>query len=166
MPDKKNQSETTPNDNPPLPAHPPRQSRKDYSVLPQKPITLKHEIKTPPALKKSTHKRKAGTKPKSTPKPKVAKASGPSPADQWTLRGISQEAREAASAAAEREGLEVGKWIERQILERAEPENTQQFVKLDEALLESLQSIDERLDRLENQKGFWIRFWDRFMEQR
>lgn len=170
MPDKKNQSETTPDDSLPLPTHPPKQPRKDYSVLPQKPITLKREISTSPSLKGSTHKpkRKAGSKPASVPKPKSPKpkTKRASTANQWTLRGVSKAARDAASAAAQSEGIELGRWLERVILEHVAPNKAEQPDKADEALLESLQSIDERLDRLENHRGFWVRFWDRFMEQR
>jgi hypothetical protein len=168
MPDEKHQHESTLDKPTPLPTHPPKKPRKDYSALPQKPITLKHEVSSPAALnrQKQKPKRKSVTKKASIPKPKPAKAKQPSPPNPWTLLGISPEVEKAAMSAAQQEGVTVGEWLEGMILRHTSEETIPHPTESESGLAESLKSIDERLGRLENQRGFWIRFWDRFMEQR
>lgn len=162
MPDKKKPSEATPDESVPLP----KQPKKDYSTLPQKPITLKSRVDSPPVLKRA--KKKAKPKSRATPnpvaRPKPVNKKPPPSGNPWTLPGVSQEARDAAEAAAVQEGLKLSEWLEKLILQSIRSADAQSEVET--KLAQSLKSIDERLDRIENQKGFWIRFWDRFMEQR
>lgn len=170
MPDDKHQHESTSEESLPLPTHPPKLPQRDYSSLPQKPITLKREVKASPALKraeqKNKTKRKTVTKKESIPRPKSAKAKQPPPANPWALLGVSPEAEAMATSAAQRDGVTVGEWLEQVILQHTSEAQPPAPAEIESGLAESLKSIDERLGRLENHRGFWIRFWDRFMEQR
>jgi len=167
MPDKKKPSELTPEASIPTPKRPPKQPRMDYTTLPQKPITLKHEVQSPAVLKQAAKKtkRRPHTRSNPTDTSKTVKKKTPHAVNQWDLNGISPEAREKALAAAAKAGINLDAWIERLILQGESSANIASDEK-ETAISESLKSIDERLDRLENQRGFWVRFWDRFMEQR
>ena len=170
MPDEKHQHESTSDDAIPLPTRPPKQPRKDYSALPQKPITLKREVSTSPALKKREppSKRKAGTRTEPIPKPKSVKAKRPAtpPPSPWAQLDLSPKANAAALSAAQQEGITLSEWLEQVILQHTAEQAPAQPAEVESELAESLKSIDERLGRLENQRGFWLRFWDRFMEPR
>lgn len=64
-----------------------------------------------------------------------------------------------AVAAAAREGVSPATWLENLIRQTAH-ERPQAFGDL----VASLQRIEQRLSRLEDQRGFWSRFWEQFME--
>ena len=112
--------------------------------------------------------RKSGTRKESIPKPKSAKAKRPAtpPPNPWAQLGLSHEAEAAAVAAARQAGVTPGEWLEQVIHQHTAEEAPAQPAEVESELAESLKSIDERLGRLENQRGFWLRFWDRFMEPR
>jgi hypothetical protein len=170
MPDDKHQHESTSEASLPPPTHPPKLPQRDYSALPQKPITLKREINAPPALKQPEQKHKTRretvTQKESIPRPKSAKAKQLPPANPWAQLGISPETEAMAISAAQRDGVTVGEWLEQVILQHTSEAQPPPPAEIENGLAESLKSIDERLGRLENHRGFWIRFWDRFMEQR
>jgi hypothetical protein len=142
-------------------ATPPQEPTQDYSSLPQKPIMLKSDVSLPPALKRSTGKSRPATQ--VTPKPvKKAKRKPPSQVPKL-LDGVSEQAREAATSAAAEAGMDLTTWLEKLILNSQYPAEERNETGYDEILL-SLQLIEQRLERLENQRGFWSRFWEQFME--
>lgn len=81
------------------------------------------------------------------------------------MRGISPKAKKIALAAAKQKNITVNEWLESVILQSTQPEQQADNRAVENSLSVSLKSIDERLERLEQQKGFWARFWDQFMEQ-
>ena len=146
------------------PKHPPRELPQDYSSLPQKPIKLKSEVTLPPVLKRAKGEQAAPRTPEKS-RPATAKRAKrpPTPAAARVLEGLSAQAKEAATAAAAKEGLELTVWLERLIMAHAQhqdQDHTRTLANIDK----SLETIDERLGRLEDQRGFWSRFWDQFME--
>ncbi|MCU7811730.1 MAG: hypothetical protein KZQ77_10910 [Candidatus Thiodiazotropha sp. (ex Notomyrtea botanica)] len=142
----------------------------DYAARPQRPITLKSGVRTPPVLKKEAPSKKQA-KPKkrsssTATEKKAKKAGGTSTANQWILRGISPATKNIALTAAKQEGIKVSEWLENVIDKSTQPDQQAMRTSPEEThLLTTLKSIDERLQRLEQQKGFWARFWDQFMEQ-
>ncbi|MEN8166139.1 MAG: hypothetical protein ABFR65_01520 [Pseudomonadota bacterium] len=94
-------------------------------------------------------------KPKKRVPAKRKRAAG----DQWILRGVSISARDAATKAARAEGVKLGEWLDRIILRTtiapAESGETQQQV------LEALQDIQNRLERIEYHRGFLSRLWEK-----
>jgi hypothetical protein len=144
-----------------VPKKPPKRPSRDYSNLPQRPITLKQGEK----------KKRVGMNKKVTPKkaiPRVKKQ----PANQWLLKGISAEAKQFALDEANRQGVTIGEWVEQLILDHQQPETNEQNkpVELDDPrerdeILEALYAIEQRLDRIEDQRGFWARFWEQVMNQ-
>lgn len=135
----------------------------DYSELPQKPISLKkdigglagpvgkqHESDKPDSARLSA----PGAKNKPAVKKKLPAAS------QWTLRGISKAARETAAQAAKQEGVKLHQWLERAIYQAAEA--SPQTSENDQQLMERLEDIRDRLERIERQNGLAYRFWQRF----
>jgi hypothetical protein len=166
MPDKKNPSESPPETSIPLPDGPPKQPKIDYTTLPQKPITLKHEVKSPVVLKKAIQKAKRKTQVQKKPPapPKRAPSKPAAAVNEWDLSGLSASTKEKALADARQNGLNLAEWIEQLVWKDVPSQSTTN--EAETLISESLKSIDERLDRIENQKGFWVRFWDRFMEQR
>lgn len=147
-----------------------KNAKPDYSARPQRPITLKRGVRTPPVLKKEAPPKKQ-TKPKkrlssTVTEKKAKKTGGTSTANQWILRGISPATKNIALTAAKQEGIKVSDWLESVIIKSTQPYNQALRTSTEEAHLSTtLKSIDERLQRLEQQKGFWARFWDQFMEQ-
>jgi hypothetical protein len=159
-----------------IPKKPPKQPARDYANLPQRPITLKQIGK-----KKSTGKTAKGstkTTPSTTPRkeathkkttPRVKKK----PSDQWLLKGISQTTIQYAKEEAERQGLGLEAWVEQVILNYQQTAVSDQTNETNEAdiegdleqIAETLYAIEQRLDRIEEQRGFWGRFWDQVMNQ-
>ncbi len=134
--------------------------KQDYSELPQKPITLKEGIGGLAAPAK-THEESAekplaalAAKPKKRLPAKRKRATR----DQWILRGVSISARDAATKAARAEGVKLAEWLDQIILRTttapAQSGETQQQV------LEALRDIQNRLERIEYQRGFLSRLWE------
>jgi hypothetical protein len=144
---------TTPSSS--IPNKPPKRLKRDYSALPQKPITLKHKKKKP-----------AVKKPQSTPQPPKAKAKA-SPnkemENSWHLEGMSDEVKTAIVAGAEREGLSIAQFLEKLVLQQNSSATASQLLQLDTELHERMNTLERRLDQIEAQKGFWGSFWDRVM---
>ncbi len=138
---------------------------RDYSTLPQKPIKLKDEIDLHPALKsaETEHKSAQATPPLAKPrrkKPTIPKT--PAPKTPTLIDSLSPEAREILQRAASTSGLEPLAWLDQ--LVRQSPQTDHRPPTSDNReLLQMLHKIDERLLRLEDQRGFWSRFWDQFM---
>jgi hypothetical protein len=158
-----------------IPKKPPGRPARDYSNLPQKPISLKQlgtkkklnsagktEAKSGPATKQ---------KKKVMPKKPVPRVKKRHP-DQWPPQGISEEARAYARNQADRQGVSVGEWLERLIIDhrqsatgdRQTPAETDTREPPDE-ITETLHAIEQRLDRIEERRSFWSRFWDQVMKQ-
>ncbi|MCU7916177.1 MAG: hypothetical protein KZQ65_09860 [Candidatus Thiodiazotropha sp. (ex Gloverina cf. vestifex)] len=145
-----------------------KDSKRDYSSKPQKPITLKSGVRTPTALKRGapkTQKKPKRTSVPSSTKNLTKKKTTPNSRSQGVLRGISPKAKKIALAAAKQKNITVNEWLESVILQSTQPEQQADNRAVENSLSVSLKSIDERLERLEQQKGFWARFWDQFMEQ-
>jgi hypothetical protein len=132
--------------------------QKDYSSLPQKPIKLKQDVSLAPALKPGKRMTNETTP---TPKKKTERKAHPHSSKPFAQ--LSPQIREIALAAAAREGVSLDAWLEALILQfhRATP---QAESEASGSVLQSLQRIERRLERLEDQRGFWRRFWDQFME--
>jgi hypothetical protein len=145
----------------PTPKHPPKELQKDYSSLPQKPIKLKSDVILPPALKQSPGK--SATAKQAIPKPARKAKRKSSTKALKTLDGVSPQARDIALAAAAEDGLELTDWLEQLILNRQQTPEVQKPTGHDE-IMQSLRVIEQRLQRIEHQRGFWSRFWEQFME--
>ena len=143
------------------PRQPPKEPQQDYSALPQKPIKLKQDVSLPDALKTGTAKSKKTRRSQPTVKKKTEKPA--SRKRSMILEGISQEAKTIATASAEDEGVTLDHWLENLILDqhRAKPGAPDESLEM---IAYSLRQIEQRLERLENQRGFWSRFWEQFME--
>jgi hypothetical protein len=132
--------------------------KKDYTVLPQRPIKLKAGIGgLVEAPRKSDEKVavKRPDEPAPIP-PQMRPAKKPrKSATQWTLRGVSPRAREAAVAAAKEQGMPLGQWIDQAIFQTlapaAKPQDSHQ------QLLDRLADIQARLERIERQPDWWER---------
>ncbi len=131
---------------------------KDYTQLPQKPIRLKPRIANekpsgttrsgPPAeiLRENvTMKQRRPVKKKSR-----------SAADQWTLRGVSPETREAVALAAREDGMTIGAWVDEVLQEvlSADPFETA-HAETNQEIMERLEDIRARLETLEERKNLW-----------
>ena len=151
------------------PDQPPKEPSQDYASLPQKPIKLKKDLNPPPARKRGPSGKKAQPKKESIPVPRrkttVKKKTNANKSTQWTLNGISPESKALATHAAELENMNVSEWLEKVIHQATQPPSDQPTSIDAEMLTTTLKSIQERLDRIEQQKGFWGRFWDQFMDQ-
>lgn len=137
-----------------IPKTPPKKPTRDYSAMPQKPITLKRRKKKP-----------APTKQRETTKAQPLKDI-PSPrknaSNLWNLEGISEEAKATIVAGAEREGLTIIQYLE-QVALRQNREAVNQSQLSNTEILNRISSIEQRLDRVEEQRGFWGSFWNRVM---
>ncbi|MBT2968774.1 MAG: hypothetical protein KME56_04290 [Candidatus Thiodiazotropha sp. (ex Ctena orbiculata)] len=158
-----------------IPKKPPKRLSRDYTNLPQRPITLKplKKKKPLPTPKKASVKSKPAVK---QTKKVAAKKSPPrvkrQPADQWLLKGVSEETKQYALEEANRRGVSVGQWIEQLIIDYRQPTDlaTETTAETDipqprEEINEAIHAIEERLDRIEERRGFWSRFWDQVMKQ-
>ena len=138
----------------------PKAPSQDYSSLPQKPIKLKDEVTLPPALKREAGKQ---TAPKAAiPKPKKRRNKPSVRKSPSVLDGLSVEARELVSQAAERTGMDPLAWLE-QVIRNSPMSNRPEHATDSSELMQMLHRIDQRLEKLEDQRGFWSRFWDQFM---
>jgi hypothetical protein len=159
-----------------VPKKPHKRPTRDYSTLPQRPITLKQASKKKSVTKKHKHSPKA--KPTTAQRKKATTKSAipqmkKKPSGQWLLKGISESTRQYAQEEAERQGLTLEAWIEQLILSHQQPVVSEQEEETNEAYIEgdleqiaeSLFAIEQRLDRMEEQRGFWSRFWEQVMNQ-
>ncbi|MET0081191.1 MAG: hypothetical protein ABW119_22280 [Candidatus Thiodiazotropha lotti] len=138
-----------------IPNKPPKRPKRDYSALPQKPITLKHKQKKPTVKKQKPAAKPPQQKAKSTPR---KKADNP-----WHLEGMSDEVKAAIVAGAEREGLPIAQYLEQLVLQQHDTATAGQLLQLDTEIHDRMNAIERRLDRIEEQKGFWGSFWERVM---
>lgn len=161
MPDKSKADLPTPRRRGASKRSPKKTPKKDYSSLPQKSITLKSGVTVPPVLKRDAPEPRKGRPKEPAPAKKASSRKPSRPEDP--VEGISQRAREIALATAAEEGVSLDKWIENRILHarQAPPSETSEAFN---EIRQSLRMIELRLERIENQKGFWSRFWDQFME--
>ncbi|MEJ2460190.1 MAG: hypothetical protein P8098_00985 [Candidatus Thiodiazotropha sp.] len=141
------------------PRQPPKELPQDYSSLPQKPIKLKSDVSLPPVLKRSADKQQ--TTKSSTPSPTKPKKRKPTQRPTKVLADLSPQAREIVIAAAAEQKMEPITWLEQLIMESQQHEAP--VIETD-TIANSLQMIEQRLARLEDQRGFWSRFWEQFME--
>lgn len=113
----------------------------------------------------------SASKKKAPPKkavPRVKKK----PANRWLLKGISETTRQYAQEEANRQGVAIGEWIERLILSSQRSATGSQQVPDEsqtddqqEEIAEALHAIEQRLDKIEEQKRFWRQFWEQVKEQ-
>jgi hypothetical protein len=132
--------------------YPPKTPQQDYSSLPQKTIKLKPDVTLPPVLKQGAKKTRE-TKPPPTPAKRPTKV----------VDDISPQAREIAIAAAAQEGVALNIWLENLIIQSQQVAPDSSPEDRDD-MMQSLQEIKQRLQQIENKKGFWSRFWEQFME--
>ncbi|MEW8626033.1 MAG: hypothetical protein AB2551_09795 [Candidatus Thiodiazotropha sp.] len=142
---------TSPSSN--IPSKPPKRSKRDYSALPQKPITLKHKQKKAPVKKQKPAAKPTQQKAKSTPKKTVD--------NPWHLEGISDEAKATIVAEADRQGLSIAAYLEKLVLQQHDTASAGQLLQLDTEIHDRMNALERRLDRIEEQRGFWGSFWDR-----
>jgi outer membrane biosynthesis protein TonB len=138
-----------------IPNKPPKRPKRDYSALPQKPITLKHKKKKPTVKKPQSSPQPAKTKAKSSPKKKMD--------NSWHLEGMSDEVKTAIVARAEREGLSIAQFLEKLVLQQDSSATASQLLQLDTELHDRMNALERRLDQIEKQRGFWGSFWDKVM---
>lgn len=159
-----------------IPKKPPKRPTRDYSALPQRPITLKQSGK-----KKLAGKRPDGgvdSKPPSNPvkkasAKKTARQVKRQPTDEWLLKGIAQSTRDYARQEAEAQGLTLEAWLEQLILSQQQPlideltdESDEDYLMIDlEQIVDTLSAIEARLERIEDQRGFWSKLWEQAMKQ-
>ncbi|MBT3092778.1 MAG: hypothetical protein KME58_07765 [Candidatus Thiodiazotropha sp. (ex Lucina pensylvanica)] len=157
------------------PKQPPKRPARDYSALPQRPITLKHSKKKKSAsktIKSSANKMPSSASKKKAPPKKAVPRVKKKPANRWLLKGISETTRQYAQEEANRQGVAIGEWIERLILSSQRSATGSQQVPDEsqtddqqEEIAEALHAIEQRLDKIEEQKGFWRQFWEQVKEQ-
>ncbi|MES9943635.1 MAG: hypothetical protein ABW080_01610 [Candidatus Thiodiazotropha sp.] len=158
-----------------IPKKPPKRPSRDYANLPQRPITLKQakKKKSLNMKKKSDSKTKQATAPKkkAVSKKAIPRVKKQAP-NQWLLKGISEEAKQYALNEANRQGVTIGEWIEQLIFDSQEPAASEQdepaetyFAEEQDEITGALYAIEQRLDRIEDQRGFWARFWEQVMKQ-
>ncbi|MGD8932261.1 MAG: hypothetical protein PVI52_06815 [Chromatiales bacterium] len=132
--------------------------KKDYSVLPQRPIKLKAGIGglvEPPHNSIDNDSVKRPDKPAPIP-PQLRPAKKPRKSTtQWTLRGVSPGAREAAVAAAKERGIPVGEWIDEAIFLALTPADKPSDPN--QQVFDRLENIQARLERIERQPVWWER---------
>jgi len=136
--------------------------QQDYSDLPQKPITLKNGIgglAGPVSAKVDSTEHHQTASPKATPPKTPSVAKSHRATGQWTIRGISKTAREAATQAARDEGLKVSEWLERAIHQSLTP--PAKSFEGEASVMQALDEIRSRLERIEQQNGFLYRIWQR-----
>jgi len=161
MPDKSNADLPTPRRGGASKRSPKKTPKKDYSSLPQKSIKLKSDVTLPPVLKRNAPEPRKGRPKEPAPAKKAGSRKSSPPENPFD--GISQQARETALAAAAEAGVSLNTWVENLILDARQAPPTESSEAFNE-IRQSLQMIEQRLERIENQKGFWSRFWDQFME--
>ncbi|MET0002212.1 MAG: hypothetical protein ABW087_01150 [Candidatus Thiodiazotropha sp.] len=157
------------------PKKPPKRPARDYSTLPPRPITLKHRNKKKSASntkKSSANKMPSTASRKKPPSKKAVPRVKKKPANQWLLKGISDTTRQYAQEEADRQGVPIEKWIEQLILSHQRSAASSQHAPYEshtdderEEITETLHAIEQRLDKIEEQKGFWRRFWEQVKEQ-
>ena len=140
-------------DNIAVPNKPPKDLPRDYSSRPQRPITLKQREKKPapaqhkPPSKSPQRKSRSSTKEKS-----------PNP---WHLEVLSEKAKATIVAGADRDGVSIAEYLEQLVLHQTtEPPPTRPH-ELDAQIVNRIFALEQRLERLEEQRGFWGSFWDR-----
>ena len=87
--------------------------------------------------------------------PRIAKK-GPRPAP-WSVRGVTAEARNAAIAAAHREGQTLGEWLDRAIRQSIKAERAGELAPTLETtlaeLVKTMQAQNARLEAVEARRG-------------
>jgi hypothetical protein len=103
-------------------------------------------------------------------KPKKKSSDETAITTQWTIRGISIEARSAAQKAAEKGNEFIGSWISRKLLEAAQadltakkemarPEDVQDIlIKMQSSFSEEISKLNHKLDKLSDKPSFLSRF--------
>ena len=132
--------------------------KKDYSVLPQRPIKLKAGIGgLAPPPRKSVEKKPVKTPDRPAPiPPQLRPAKKPrKPSTQWTLRDVSPGAQEAALQAAKERGIPLGQWIEEAISQALIPDDKP--ADSNQQVLDRLADLQARLESIENQPDWWER---------
>jgi hypothetical protein len=142
---------------PNIPNKPPKSPERDYSALPQKPITLKHKQKKATVKKQKSTAQPSKQKGKSTSNKKTD--------DSWHLEGVSNEVKATITAEADRQGLSVGAYLEKLIIQQHDTATAGQLLQLDTELHDRINSLERRLDRIEAQKGFWGSFWEKVISK-
>lgn len=128
-----------------------------YADKPQRAITLKSDIgQTDIPTETVTRQQVTARKSPNTPKPKTTQSPR-----HWTLRGVSDEARNIATQKAEEQGLKVSEWLEQLILE--ENHLPKEMEVSGDQLQEALEDIRIRLERIEQQRGYFSRLWERLI---
>jgi hypothetical protein len=147
MPDHtSNKTKTSPS----VPSKPPKALPRDYSALPQKPISLKHKKKKPmPKGSKIKQKKDKTSAEKNAP-------------DSWNLEQLPNEVKTAIVAGAESNGLTIPQYLQYLVLHQEDKPTPAQTVT-DKLILDRIEAIEERLKQVEQQRGFWSRFWEQVM---
>ena len=95
--------------------------------------------------------------------PRIAKK-GPRPAP-WSVRGVTAEARNAAIAAAHREGQTLGEWLDRAIRQSIKAERAGELAPTLETtlakLVKTMQAQNARLEAVEARRGLFGALWPR-----
>ncbi|MES9854388.1 MAG: hypothetical protein ABW170_21455 [Candidatus Thiodiazotropha sp. L084R] len=138
-----------------IPKKPPKRPKRDYSAMPQKPITLKHIEKKPVRTKQKAASQEQQPASKPTPRKKAT--------NPWHLEGMSEEAKATIKAGAESEGLTIAHYLEQMVMQRDREAAPAQVQTPDAGTLSRISAIEQRLDLIEEQRGFWGSFWDRVM---
>ncbi len=146
---------------------PPKPLTQDYSNVPQKPIKLKSDVSLPPVLKRSASKSPPTPRKKSSATRSSPARKQPPPPPGPPAIGLSQTALETARRAAENVGVPLDAWLETLILgsaHTATPDSAPELADELGQIRRTLEEIDRRLQRIEQQKGFWQRFWQQYVE--
>ncbi len=131
---------------------------KDYAQLPQKPIRLKPRIamEMPSASTRHGPPAEILREQVSPGQRRQVKRKTKRQSDQWTIRGVSPEIREAVALAAKGEGMTIGAWVDEVLRDafEAEPAAAPQL-EASQEILEVLDEIRARLEVLEGRRTFW-----------
>ncbi|MEW8382524.1 MAG: hypothetical protein AB2704_11785, partial [Candidatus Thiodiazotropha taylori] len=81
----------------------------------------------------------------------------------WHMAGMTDDVKAAIVAAAERDGLSIAQYLEQLVLQQHDTATAGQLLQLDTEIHDRMNAIERRLDRIEEQKGFWGSFWEKVM---
>jgi hypothetical protein len=138
---------------------PPIRLKQNYSVLPQKSITLKDNIGglAGPRNKLVEEPVRRGVKKPGSEAATSRNKNKPDKSNhQWTLRGVSSSTRDAAVKAAKQQGIPLGLWVEQAISQALDSSISKQTAR-DQQILERLADIQASLVRIQETPDWLLR---------
>ncbi len=98
--------------------------------------------------------------------PKSRPATKKKAANPWHLEGMSAETKATIAAAAESEGLTIAQYLEQLVLQHEKEAAPVLTPEPDRETLNRISALEQRLNQIEEQRGFWGSFWDKVMNSK